>query len=208
MPPTGGRKLFDRRDDLGSVVNGYGVAFCPRCSGPALLEFTTYERYIRNIISTLNEGTGLVGGESLVDVIACYPPTQEPETNEAWPDELVRQFSDAQRMLVMGMTPSLVVGTCRTVLDIATKKLGDAGAEKNLSRRIDHLLAQGIITKPIAVWAHTIRLDGNDAVHDGTGNEDDAREYVAFLKMFLNVAFTLPKRIDERRNQGGSAQAG
>lgn len=194
------RRAAEKSRDVGSMVNGYAVAFCPRCSGPALLEFETRERYLPNIVANLNEEVGLMGGQDLVKVTAIYPAAKEPETDTTWPIELVRQFADAQRMLEQGMTPSIIIGTCRTVLDLATKRLVPDDPEKVLARRIDKLLAAGVITKPIADWAHTIRLDGNEAVHEGVGEAADAREYIAFLKMFLNMVFSLPERINQRRN--------
>lgn len=45
---------------------------------------------------------------------------------------------------------------------------------------------------PIKDWAHEIRLDGNAAAHNGIGGKSAADEYVEFLKMFLNMAFSLP----------------
>lgn len=193
-------RTFD--DHKGSKLEAYGLAFCPRCNGPTLLEFNSYQRYLQNIVSSLDEEHGFFGGQSLVAVTASFPPAKEPDIDPAWPSELVRHFADAQRMIDQNMTPSIIVGICRSVLDMATKQLGVDVKEKNLAKRIDRLLSDGIITKPIADWAHVIRVDGNDAVHDGIGNIEDAREYIAFLRMFLNVAFTLPKRIEERNGKG------
>ncbi|MBW8285067.1 MAG: DUF4145 domain-containing protein [Rhizobium sp.] len=182
----------------GPTVRAHAVGICPRCNDPTLFDFTTRKRYIEDIRKNLNETQGLVGGSTLITITATFPPVREPETDPAWPESLLRQFSDAQRMLDQDMTPSTITATCRTVLDIATKCLDDTLAKLSLQKRIDQLLSSGVITKPIADWGHAIRLDGNEAVHEGIGNRRDAEQYVAFLKMFLNMAFSLPKRISER----------
>lgn len=159
---------------------------------------------MENIKKNLKETEGLVGGDSLIKVTATHPPLREPDNDPAWPEELVRQFSDAQRMLDQNMTPSIIITTCRTVLDIATKKLDHALADKALQKRIDGLLHAGVITKPIADWGHAIRLDGNEAVHEGIGELEEAQQYVAFIKMFLNMTFALPRRIEARQNTKAS----
>jgi hypothetical protein len=101
-------------------------------------------------------------------------------------------------MLNQGITPSIITGVCRTVLDVVTKKLG-AKESDTLFKRIEFLRDNSTITQPIRDWAHELRLDGNAATHDAVGDANEAREYVEFLRMFLNMAFTLPARIEARR---------
>ena len=191
-----------RSDDHGPTISAHGVGICPRCNGPTLFDFITKRRFLENIKKNLGEASGLWGGASLIDVKATYPPVREPESDPTWPQELVRQFADAQKMLDQNMTPSIIITTCRTVLDIATKKLDEKLAGKPLQKRIEGLLQAGIITKPIADWGHAIRLDGNEAVHEGVGEVTEAQQYIAFLKMFLNMAFALPARIEARQDKG------
>jgi hypothetical protein len=187
-------------DNLGPDVKGAAVAFCPRCYLPSLIDFTTKERYLDGIIGNLASEEGLMGGPDLVKVTAVYPPEAKPDEDQDWPSDIAPIFRDAQKMLSQQMTPSLIISACRSVLDMATAQLLQGTPEKVLMRRIERLHADGVITKPIADWAHQIRIDGNESVHEGRGEVEDARVYVQFLKIFLNVAFSLPMAIDRKKN--------
>src|SRR5690606_35788775 len=129
-----------------------------------------------------------LGGSSLVNVLEVHPKPREPQTNPHWPAEITRQFSEAQRFVSQKVTPSIIISVCRTVLDVATKRLG-APESETLYKRIEFLASQGTITSPIKDWAHELRLDGNSATHDAIGDEQQASEYVEFLKMLLNMTF-------------------
>ncbi|GGO26661.1 hypothetical protein GCM10010991_07530 [Gemmobacter aquaticus] len=96
---------------------------------------------------------------------------------------------DIERMLQQSFDPSIAVATCRTVIDLCTKDLGGTG--KNIADRIDSLLVKGVITKPIADWAHHIRSLGANATHDADGGEDEARAFATFLRFFLRAAYEL-----------------
>jgi hypothetical protein len=64
---------------------------------------------------------------------------------------------------------------CRKVLDIATRDLSfDPGVPPE---RIDRLAADHQITPAMQEWAHIIRLDGNDAVHDDVFYEPAATAF-------------------------------
>lgn len=185
--------------DLGPQVEGGGMAQCSHCDRPILVVFNTKERYLDNILKRLNEPACLLGGEGLIKVTSTWPPQPEPEQDPHWPEPARQHFKDAQTMLMSGISAATVIGACRTVLDLLTKQLGQT--DGNLLKRIDALKENGVITQPIADWAHGLRLDGNAAVHDGEGNEDDAREYIEFLRMLLNVTFTLPARINQKKQR-------
>lgn len=133
--------------------------------------------------------------EYIVDIL---PKLLSPISDPVWPKEIQREFSDAQTMLIQGMSPSIIISTCRTVLDVSLKKLNGQG--KNIFSRINDLLEKGIITQPIAHFAHSIRSLGADATHDAIGGEEDARLFIEFLKVFLNIAFSLPAQIEDRKN--------
>ena len=60
---------------------------------------------------------------------------------------------------------------------------------------------QGIITETIKDWAHIIRDNGNDAVHELNGKREDAEDLLNFTKIFLQYAFELPAVIKAMRNK-------
>ncbi|MER8964459.1 DUF4145 domain-containing protein [Mesorhizobium sp. M0808] len=191
--------MFTTGTDV-DLASAAALAQCPRCNCPSMIEFSLPRQYLRAAILAVGKTESVADLASRMTVGAVFPTFAEPDSDPHWPSEVRRHFEDAQRMLSARMTPSIIIGVCRTVLDVVTKKLG--ADQDSLYRRIDHLRTAGTITEPLADWAHALRLDGNTAVHEGIGEENEAVEFVAFLKTLLNVAFTLPARIAEKRASG------
>ena len=179
------------------VITASAHTYCPRCKGPTMIVYRATRRDFDNICHLTRNHDGHLKGTSPLEIIEAYPKPAEPDADPHWPEKIVRLFKDAQNMMYEKKTPSLITGACRTVLDISTKELG--ATNKTLFDRINKLRTDGIITDPIRDWAHSIRLDGNSAVHEGEGEENDAKEYVEFLRMFLNMTFSLPARIEAKR---------
>ncbi len=188
--------------DDDNIVNGFAHSQCPRCYHPALIVYEC----TRVTHKSLGEMAGkedrgvIVGGPSHITIKAIYPTPKTAEQNVLWPESLRQQFADAQDILAEGRSSSIVLTTCRTVLELALKELDPEDVGSKLFKRIDNLHAKGAITTPIKDWAHAIRLDGNAATHAGEGDRAVAAEYVEFLKMFLNMTFSLPARIEQKRN--------
>jgi hypothetical protein len=181
------------------IVDACAMSHCPRCKGPTLIVFKTRRVAYESIKQIIKAGEGAIfGGSSVVSVQEVHPPPATPDADPHWPEEIIRHFADAQRMLDQGFTPSIIISACRTVLDIVTKKLG-AKEGDTLFKRIEFLRDASVITEPISDWAHALRLDGNAATHDAIGDENEAREYVEFLRMLLNMTFALPARIEAKR---------
>jgi Domain of unknown function (DUF4145) len=66
----------------------------------------------------------------------------------------------------------------------------------NLQQRITDL-PDDLVTPAMKGWAHHIRLDGNDAIHDdGEFSKEDAETLHVFARMFLTYAFSLPKMLE------------
>ncbi|AZV00207.1 hypothetical protein pben1_p50 [Paracoccus phage vB_PbeS_Pben1] len=96
-------------------------------------------------------------------------------------------------MIQQRFDPSIPIATSRTVIDLCTKDLGGKG--KSIYDRINDLLSKGVITKPIADWAHKVRLLGADATHDADGTEEEVIELVNFIHFFLKAAYELSSDI-------------
>jgi hypothetical protein len=68
-------------------------------------------------------------------------------------------------------------------------------------KRIDEMRSDGALTQDLAEWAHEIRSEGNEAAHEEEPfTEEDARSLKDFCEYFLIYTYTLPKRIELRRN--------
>jgi len=172
---------------------------CPRCNFPTMVLFKTTHETLVGLKRLSERGSGATVTTPVFGIVEQYPQINEPDTDPRWPDSIRRKFSDAQRMQQQQMSPSIILTTCGTVLELAMKALDQSDSRTSLFKRIENLHTAGVITSPIKDWAHDIRLDRNDAVHDGEGDENDAVEYIEFLKMFFNMAFSLPNRIKEKR---------
>ena len=128
-------------------------------------------------------------------VVSFWPEVKDRKANPNWPDEVKKPMLEAEQMLDSKFSPSVIISTCRSILDVCTKKLG---AEKgNLASRIDKLSEMGILTSSMKDWAHAVREIGNEAVHElGGGTHDDAKELLEFIRLFLHLAFELPVEIE------------
>jgi len=88
----------------------------------------------------------------------------------------------------------------RKSLDVATKILAPEKRAKTLYNRITELVAEVRLTTPMGEWAHEIRLDGNDSVHDDEPEtEQDAKVMQRFTEALLTYSFTLPAMVEANR---------
>ncbi len=196
-------------NDGNEETHGFANSQCPRCKYPALIVYkSTRKDHLAIKSMTLDEDVGiLLGGTSQLTVLAHYPASKTINQDPLWPDGIRRKFADAQKMLAQDISPSIILTTCGTLLELALKELDPKDSSSSLYKRIEKLHGVGVITSPIKDWAHDLRVDRNDAVHDGEGDKDSAAEYVEFLKMFFSMVFSLPKRIDEKRSVANSGKA-
>lgn len=178
-------------------IDAYGVATCPLCGGPNLALFRTKRRTIDSIREVIKESGAIFGGESVISVTAVYPTPPAIEMHAAWPADAAKLVHDAGTMHRQKLSPSIVIATLRSALEIAVGQLGATGA--NLKMRINDLHRRGVITQPLQDWAHALRLEGNEAVHETVGTAEQAAELLGFCRMFLDMTFTLPHTIEQRR---------
>ena len=75
-----------------------------------------------------------------------------------------------------------------------------------LYERIEEAAKQHKLTPDMVEWAHEIRLEGNNAVHeDKPFSKDEAEHLFAFTHLVFLYLFTLPGRLEEA--QGAAAKA-
>lgn len=104
----------------------------------------------------------------------------------------------------------------RLCLDVTTKDLLKEWLEANqqsanqpnakqkdkLFNRIEFLIERGVIPSDLKEYVHHIRLDGNDAAHDGSTEKDEAEDLLDFSELFLERIYTVKKQLElaqERR---------
>ncbi|WP_260428215.1 DUF4145 domain-containing protein [Burkholderia sp. Bp9031] len=133
-------------------------------------------------------------------VVALYPKPEVIPTPEHVPDAAARAFEQGTRCLGRGdYTPGAAM--FRRCLEIALKKYTPEIEAWKLEKRIDKLATEGKITKDIQAWAHRVRLDGNDALHEEEEfTKESAGELMEFTRLLLTYLYTLPEKIRLRLN--------
>ena len=109
----------------------------------------------------------------------------------------------------------------RTTVDLVTKQLlqnlkektSSKNVESNLAQRIKWLCDEKQISDRLKELSNSIRLDGNDAVHQANLMSDDVEEMNDFTTLLLLEIYTTPKEIEladdrrkERRRSGDEAR--
>ncbi|WP_048796414.1 MULTISPECIES: DUF4145 domain-containing protein [Serratia] len=125
------------------------------------------------------------GGETAI------PDNLPPQIERMYKDDLIAVRGSARHTIIC----------CRSILESACKQILEV-KNKKLIAMIDALKTGGFIPSTMADWAHTIRILGNDAVHeDDAPGADEASEILAFTDNLLQLLFTYPARIEKIREQ-------
>jgi len=176
-------------------IKAFGVASCPLCHMPVMVVFEATIAQMNSMQSGIANREQRVF--TSVNILETHPEGKKPSRDPAYPEEIREIFVEVQEDLAANRSPARIVSACRSVLDVCTKKLGGAG--NTLSQRIDALRASGVLTQYLADWAHAVRIDGNEAIHELSATHKEAQELVEFIRTFLDLAFVLPRNIQERR---------
>lgn len=133
----------------------------------------------------------------LKGTIKIYPEPRLPDDSPLYPEKIRAIFTELQEDVQLGRTAPRIIAGCRSILEVALRALG---YEKgNLLARIEQARQDGILTESMKNWAHRVRIEGNEAVHELEASDAQAKEFVAFLRLFLEVTFVLPERIKENQ---------
>lgn len=92
----------------------------------------------------------------------------------------------------------------RLCLDVTTKELlSQYNNDQNenikidkLFNRIEFLVEKNIIPNDLKDFIHNIRLDGNDAAHDGNTRQEEAEDLLDFSELFLERIYTMKKQLE------------
>ena len=85
----------------------------------------------------------------------------------------------------------------RRAMEIGLKTFSPDVDAWKLEKRIDKLASEHRITPELQIWAHSLRLDGNEMVHGDTQATHDLTEQMHHLCWFLlTYLYTLPKQVE------------
>jgi hypothetical protein len=139
-----------------------------------------------------------VWGYVLNLVLPAPKPSHAPDH---LPDPLPNLFLQAADALKRSSWDASGAMSRKTV-DVCTKLLmkEEAKQYRDMKPRIDALAASGALTPQLKEWAHQVRLDGNDAVHDEDPfTKDEAEELLDFTELFLTYVYALPGRLAAKK---------
>lgn len=174
---------------------------CPVCYQPsAFVVKGNYENMAQNMQQYLGQNIDLRATQTGLEIRIqnTYPTIVDHQADESWPIQIKRPFIDILKMFDEHKSPALIIGACRSVLDVVLKDLKGEG--KNIHQRVDDLAQKGIVTGVLKDWSHELRERGNEATHDlddGTPGLD--RQLVEFIKLLLHAAYELPERIKKSK---------
>ncbi|MDP8164760.1 DUF4145 domain-containing protein [Pasteurella atlantica] len=112
------------------------------------------------------------------------------------PEKVEKTLND----LYSTSSPTLQVIQSRKVLEtICRDKLPTIKKDK-LNKMLHQLLESEAITESIKNWVHTLRILGNEAVHeDEEFTELQAQEIISLLTAIIDLIYTYPEKIEQLR---------
>ena len=195
-----------------TISENLALARCPHCSvaNPNLRRTHHLETYAHDGSRKRFWGIytcGTCGGVVTAAGVANNQPALEhyPEHGSVDEDVPARPRAYLQQAQESLHTPAGAVMLAASSVD-AMLKLKNY-VQGSLYTRIEKAVADGLMTKEMAAWAHAVRLDANDQRHaDETADlpsEEDARRCIEFAEALGEFLFVLPSRI--QRGISGNA---
>ncbi|EAN1794675.1 DUF4145 domain-containing protein [Salmonella enterica subsp. diarizonae] len=125
---------------------------------------------------------------------------KHPDASDDIPGDLPESIHYHYVEYILGASSSaLIVMGCRCTLEAVCKdKTGSDGKLVNL---INKMAETGVIPEALKQWAHTIRIFGNDAVHDSSKivSHEEAMEVRNITRLLLEFIYSFPARIERMR---------
>lgn len=136
-----------------------------------------------------------------MNIIGQWPSSLERAAPADVPPTVLRYFDQAIANIRSQNFDAAGV-MFRKALEVATREKAPNPSDKSLIKRIDALATAGLITTDMKMWAHQIRLGGNEAAHDDEPFEEvDAERLRKFSEAFLTYAYTLPALVAEGQKE-------
>ena len=137
----------------------------------------------------------------LLGIAPAFPNTGAPKHT---PENAARFFEQAMNSLPKDWDAA--GSMFRKALDAGLKDKFPK-MEGTLYARIEEAAKNQDLTPELAEWAHKIRLDGNDAVHEDLFLEKEAKDLAMFTQLVFQYLFMLPGMLSAARGDPGEAEA-
>jgi Domain of unknown function (DUF4145) len=134
---------------------------------------------------------------------AVYPAGKPNENlEEGIPDNIALDFKEALRCKWVSAFKATVTMCRRAIQASCLEK--KANPKKKLTEQIDEVAKNGLITESLRLFAHEVRLEGNDGAHpapDGLDSvtEKDADDIIAFTREYLHHVYVMPQMLAKRK---------
>lgn len=176
------------------------ASYCPECDGLVSLVVKGRDDILRPILSDEVEDSDWGHYQADLQLADYFPKPAAIGLGRTVPAAIRKVLPDLIEDVNRRRNAVGSLTLCRSILEVALRDLENvhglnSGGRSNMVVRVDRLKEAGVITSALAEWAHEIRLDGNQSVHELKGEMNLARAYSDFLLQFLDVAFELPRRI-------------
>ena len=173
------------------ICESFAVVGCCNCKEKFMVIFivpTSLHEKAFKIVNSENEETKIKPIE-----FKTYPEPKQPFTSIYFPDIINSLIEEAES----SKNPAVKSMICRSIVEYALKDKGIGTEKDNLVSRINKAYEMGLITKPVADWAHIFRKIGNKAVHEISVDKSEADEFLAFVKIFLELIYIIPAKVME-----------
>lgn len=190
----------------------YFFLICENCITPTVLSMKPNDYEIRDLIEKKKfplDQTINISEFFYNERIENTPSNSLVKCPEHVPDNLKSIFDEAA-LCYSHNCYIACASMFRLCLDVTTKDLLNEWIETNqkstdqpnakqkdkLFNRIDFLIEQRVIPTDLKEYVHHIRLDGNDAAHDGSTEKNEAEDLLDFSELFLERIYTRKKQLE------------
>lgn len=133
------------------------------------------------------------------EVVAMYPSSVLDDSPSDIPENVRNAFLQASGSR-RAQHFDAACGMYRRAMELALKAFSPDIEAWKIEKRIDRMAAENKITSELKIWAHELRLDGNDALHgDDEATSEMAAQMHELCKFLLIYLYTLPAQVEEAR---------
>lgn len=169
---------------------------CSSCHMPIALRMVNREP---NLHPNPNNYGGNIadpnGPFRITDLFPAPPSIDAPENIPAGVEKAFKQAAGSRRAGHYDAAAAMY----RKAMELALKGLSPEIEAWKIEKRIDKMAAEGLITNDLKDWAHELRLDGNDAVHEDEMTREVIDQMHSLCTFLLTYLFTLPEQVNAAR---------
>lgn len=130
-----------------------------------------------------------------IKIRGIYPTSKPSSAPDHCPENIAKAFIQAEEN-IFRRNAEAAASMDRRALEIGTKLIAPDLVNETLWNRIERLAERHLITPSIQEWAHSLRLIGNDALHDIDGvTLEEAKQAHELTRFMLIYLFTLPEQV-------------